>query len=40
MLLHVKNFSTYIYYVFVLKISTKTEKFQLHKHKLIALDIK
>ena len=40
MLLHVKNFSTYIQYVFVPKISTKTEKFQLHNHKLIAVDIK
>ena len=40
MLLHVKNFSTYIKYVFVPKISTKTEKFQLHNHKLIAVDIK
>ena len=40
MLLHVKNFSTYILYVFVPKISTKTKKFQLHKHKLIAVDIK
>ena len=40
MLLHVKNFSTYIQYVFVPKISTKTEKFHLHNHKLIAVEIK
>ena len=39
-LLLVKNISTYLKYVFVPKISTKTEKFQLHKHKLIAVDIK
>ena len=40
MLLHVKNFSTYIQYVFVPKISSQTEKFQLHNHKLMAIDMK